>query len=476
MSTPSELLPETRQRLADLCAYNVFLQAEADRKAGRSSTTKKPPALKFYGAAAQLLESTEHQIIIAGPAETGKTRAALEKLHRVCMKYPNTQAAIVRKTQQSMPGSVLQTFANVIQGYGVVVYGGEKPQWYDYPNKSRVWVGGMDNADKLLSSERDYVYVNQAEELTLNDWEMILTRCTGRAGHVPNPQLTGDCNPSTPQHWIKQAANRNEIQFLESRHEDNPTLFNQKTGEITEQGIRSLSTLEKLTGPRKARLRYGQWAGNEGMVYEDSWDSARNVLDRFEIPSDWRRYLAIDFGFTNPFVCQWWAEDHDGRYYLYREIYRTQVLVEDHARQIKSLSEGERIEAVYCDHDAEGRATFEKHAKMTTTGAKKDVLEGIQAVASRFKPAGDNRARLFILRDSVVRRDSERAEKRLPCSTEEEVEGYVWKETSKKEEPIKKDDHGCDAMRYLVATRDLKPKKKIVAPSDLSRESPHTRV
>lgn len=400
-----------------------------------------------------MLESQEHQQIIAGPAETGKTFACLAKLHQTCLTHKNVQAAIIRKTYQSMPGSVLQTYQRILEGSGIQPYGGAKPQWYDYPNGSRVWVGGMDHPDKVLSSERDFIYVNQVEELDLSDWETLRTRATGRAGHVPRPQVIGDCNPSTPTHWIKAMA----IPMLESRHEDNPTLFNQETGEITEQGKLTLSILDQLTGPRKARLRYGQWAGAEGMVYEDSWDSKRNLIDRFDIPADWRRYIAIDFGFTNPFVAQWWAEDPDGRLYLYREIYRTQTLVEDHARQIKSFNNGDRIEAVICDHDAEGRETFTKHAGMTTVAAKKDVLEGIQLVASRFRLAADSRARLFILRDSLVERDLALAEKHKPTCTAEEIEGYVWKVSAtpgRKEEPLKENDHGCDAMRYMVAHHD----------------------
>ena len=42
---------------------------------------------------------------------------------------------------------------------------------------------------------------------------------------------------------------------------------------------------------------------------------AVHVVDPFDIPTDWSRYLSIDFGYTNPFVAQWWALDHDGRLY-----------------------------------------------------------------------------------------------------------------------------------------------------------------
>lgn len=426
-------------------------------KLDRRSRGVARPQFKFYGNNLRFLELTAHQSVIAGPAETGKTMVACEKLHRLCLQYPNAQAAIVRKTYASMPGSVLQTFARITEGAGVSCYGGEKPQWYDYPNKSRIWVGGMDHPDKVLSSERDLIYVNQAEELELSDWETLRTRATGRAGNIPNPQIFGDCNPGTPIHWIKAAANAGTLPLLESRHEDNPTLFNQETGEITEQGKLTLSILDELTGPRKARLRYGQWAGAEGMVYEDSWDASRNLIARFEIPHAWSRYLSVDFGFTNPFTCQWWAEDPDGRLFRYKEIYHTQRLVEDHARQVRELSVGERITAVICDHDAEGRATFEKYTGMTTTAAKKEVLEGIQAVASRLKPVADNKPRLFLMRDSLVERDRALADKHKPTCTEEEIEGYVWKVSKtpgRKEEPLKENDHGADAMRYLVMHRD----------------------
>lgn len=416
-------------------------------------TSTKP--LKFFGANLALIDSTDHQVICAGPADCGKTMAACWKVHQTALKYPKSQLAIVRKSYTDMPGTVLQTFAKISAGSGVSVFGGEKPQWYDYPNKSRVWIGGLDNPGKVLSSERDLIYVNQAEELELADWETLRTRATGRAGNVPHPQVIGDCNPREPTHWIKTGG----IPLLESRHEDNPSMFDPTTGEITGRGVLALSILDELTGPRKARLRYGQWAGAEGMVYEDSWDAARNVIDRFNIPASWSRSLSIDFGFTNPFVCQWWAEDPDGRLYLYREIYHTQRLVEDHARRVKELSVGERISAVICDHDAEGRATFEKHSGMRTVAAKKDVLDGIQAVASRLRPVGDRRARLFILRDSLIEKDRSLADKHKPTCTAEEIESYVWKESKtpgRKEEPLKENDHGCDGMRYRVAWSDLK--------------------
>jgi phage terminase large subunit len=273
---------------------------------------------------------------------------------------------------------------------------------------------------------------------------------------MPFQQLLGDCNPWSPSHWLKQRANRGQLRMLESRHEDNPS--------ITPQ---DMAVLDALTGVRYQRLRLGLWVAAEGQVYSD-WDPRVHLVDRFAIPPDWPRYWVVDFGYTNPFCLQCWAQDPDGRLYRYREIYKTQTLVEDHARQILGLVSSERDgvrtwreplpQAIICDHDAEGRATFERYTGFTTVPARKAVTDGIQAVQARLRKAGDGRPRLFLLRDSLVERDRQRDEARRPCCGEEEIEGYVWDTSSNRkqgEEPVKADDHSMDCTRYLVSYLDL---------------------
>jgi phage terminase large subunit len=328
-------------------------------------------------------------------------------------------------------------------------------QEYRYPNKSVIAVGGMDKASKIMSSEWDTIYVQEAIELTEEDWESALSRL--RNGKTPLQRLIGDTNPANPHHWLKKRCDRGDTRIVYCKHEDNPILFNPATKEWTKRGKAYIAILDKLTGIRYKRLRLGLWVAAEGLVY-DGWNPEVHLINRFDIPSTWPRYWAIDFGYTNAFVCQWWAEDPDGRLYRYREIYKTQTLVEDHAREIMRLSAGEPApSAVICDHDAEGRATLEKHTGYETTPAHKAVSEGIQAVQSRLRPAGDAKPRLFILRDSTVERDTKLDDKKFPASTEEEVEEYVWDTAGGRkmgEDPVKRHDHGLDALRYQVAFLD----------------------
>jgi phage terminase large subunit len=116
--------------------------------------------------------------------------------------------------------------------------------------------------------------------------------------------------------------------------------------------------------------------------------------------------------------------------------------------------------AIICDHDAEDRATLERHLHLSTTPAMKSVSPGLQAVQARWRPAGDGRARLYLFADALLERDPDLVEAELPTCTAEEVPGYVWGDT-KKDAPVKEDDHGCDALRYLVAYRDLKGRPRV---------------
>jgi len=222
-----------------------------------------------------------------------------------------------------------------------------------------------------------------------------------------------------------------------------------------------MGRLEGLTGVRRQRLLEGKWVSAEGVIFE-GFDSSLHVVDRFDVPWDWPRFWSVDFGFTNPFVLQCWAEDPDGRLFLYRELYRTQRTVDDHARRVleavapKGQWREPRPRQVVSDHDPEGQEVFRRVTGLTVVSANKNVEQGLQSVARRLRPAGDGKPRLFFMRDVLmdVDRDLERALK--PVCTVEEIPGYVWDGAAGggRERPVKEDDHGCDAMRYVCMLRE----------------------
>jgi PBSX family phage terminase large subunit len=383
---------------------------------------------------------------------TGKTFGDLYRLDTLMRSTPNASAVIVRKVRSDMNATVLQTWRRIIaiKG-GVETFGGEEAKFYTYPNGSRCYVCGMDRPGAALSSERDYIYVNQAEELALEDWETLSTRCTGRGCVAEYPMLFADCNPGPPTHWILK---RPSLRVLHSKHLDNPTLYDE-TGGLTKQGTRTMAVLDALTGVRRSRLFEGLWIAAQGTVY--AFDRRVHVIKREALPSIQRWVCGVDFGYTNPFVWQRWGLDADGAMYLEREIYRTKQLVADVAIEIKRLNQFHTIEATVCDHDAEGRAVLER-ASIPTTQAFKAVDVGIQNVQKRMAVNGNGKPRLFVVEDACEVRDEDLATAHKPTSTLEEFENYSWPTApdgrSLKEAPIKENDHGMDPMRYVAAYVD----------------------
>lgn len=410
-----------------------------------------------YGTCRKIYETEVDEVIISGAAGTGKSRACLEKIYSLMRRYPGARALISRKTRASLTESALQTFEQWVLGLAHPLLQGSASrrfrQNYRFLNGSEIIIEGLDKPTRILSTEFDIIFVQEAIEIEENDWEMLSTRLRNHV--VPFQAIIGDTNPGSPTHWIKQRANQGVTQLLESRHEDNPRLYNQETQEWTEEGIDYIARLDKLTGARKQRLRYGKWVQAEGVIY-DEYDTRVHLIDHFDIPEDWRRICSVDFGFTNPFVCQWWAIDNDGRMYLYREIYHTQRTVKVHSEKIKSYNDP--VKWTVCDHDAEDRATLQENG-IKNYAAQKAVSVGIQRVQERLKVADDGKPRIFIMRDSLVEMDQSLVEAKKPWCTEQEFADYVWADKKNKEEPVKENDHGMDALRYAVMHVDGGPPK-----------------
>ena len=447
-----------------------------------------PAAFEPFGEVNKFFHYTGQEAMLAGPYDTGKTFGMLQKVNLLMWMFPNVHALMVRKSYKALLPSAIQTLYTKVLKYPpwhplceVSVYGGGIPQWITWPNGSQLKLGGMDEPTKVLSSEYDYIVVPQAEELELNDWEQLLSRCNGRAGNVPWPQIMGDCNPDVPLHWIQQ---REPLKVFNTTHEDNPTLFQRDLeGELvrdgngnsmpTKGGELRIKTLQSMTGLRYKRGYLGLWVGAEGAVFED-FDSKVHVMDQFPIPSDWKRYRSIDFGYTHPFVCGWWAEDEDGRLYLYRQLYMSKRTVNKHVNGDKDLGiygikhysqididAGCRFHATVADWDAEDRATLEEHG-IGTINADKRIQVGIEKMQDRLVVQADGKPRIFFLRNSLVELDDELKTAYRPTELLGEMTGYVWEsvankaERAKDEHPIKKDDHAIDMTRYMIMYKDGK--------------------
>jgi phage terminase large subunit len=405
---------------------------------------------------------THQSLIISGPAGTGKTLPTLLWLHLTLLRYPGTRALVVRKVARTLSGTTLMTFREKVApealAAGIMDFfsGSQRePVSYRYANGSRIMVGGLDEPTKIMGAEVSVIVIDEAIETTSRDIDMLRTRLRGAPPTAyPHYRMILLTNPGPPAHHLKQSGMR----ILYSVHKDNPSLY--QGGQWTAEGRRYLGELELLSGVQRERLLYGRWAAAEGVVW-DAFDPAVHIVDPFEVPPEWPRWVGVDFGYTAPFTALLFAEDGDGRLYLMREWVRSRMLVEDHARVIRErlLAGQPEPRGIITDHDAEDRATLERHLGYGTQAAHKSVSDGLQAVNARLRVQADGRARLYVFRDALLERDPAMDAAGKPCGFAEEVSGYVWARRrgseDVKEEPLKENDHSCDPTRYVIAERDL---------------------
>lgn len=389
-------------------------------------------------------------MLMTGSAGGGKSRAAAEKVHGFCMKYPDATAICLRKAREYASKSVVYALKSVQGKNTDVRYNGSELVFH-YPNGSKIFIAGMkdDKQREALRSingdgSADIIWGEEANALTEDDHNELLARLRGTAANWR--QIIYTTNPDNPWHWIKKRLiDGGEASVHHSRASDN-----------VHNPDDYLDTLSSLTGVLGERLDKGRWVQAEGAVYEEFREEI-HLVEPFEIPREWRRYRSIDFGLTNPFVCQWWAADHDGRLYMYRDLYMTQRTVKVHANQINRLTGRERIQHTVADHDASDRATLRENG-IHTIAAKKAITTGIQAVKERLKIQADGLPRIMFFRNSLVELDDSLDTRNRPTSTIQELPVYSWPKgddgKALKEVPIDDNNHGCDAMRYMVMSVD----------------------
>lgn len=83
-----------------------------------------------------------------------------------------------------------------------------------------------------------------------------------------------------------------------------------------------IKTLQALRDPnrRKAWLE-GDWDIHVGSFLEEVWDKSRHVVQPFTIPSTWKVWKSMDWGYAAPYAVYWFAMDPDGVHYIWRELY-----------------------------------------------------------------------------------------------------------------------------------------------------------
>jgi hypothetical protein len=227
--------------------------------------------------------------------------------------------------------------------------------------------------------------------------------------------------------------------------------------------------LSSYSKERIERDIMGSFDAFQGQIYTE-FRRDTHVIKPFVIPDEWTKFIGADHGYNNPAAFVWVACDYDGNLYVYREFYEREWHIDEivlgnnriHEKGIVALSGKEKIEGIWIDPST--KADRGKEADFTTyldhlpkdmslIPANNSVSTGIDRVKQYMRLSErTGKPRLFIF-------DT--------CSNViDELVKYRWAELSpgsqstknEKEEPVKKDDHAVDALRYAIMSRPEEPK------------------
>ena len=105
------------------------------------------------GACSDIFKHREPELVIAGPAGTGKSRAILEKLHLMALKYPQARILMLRKTRRRLTESGMVTYWQKIGPNSMVCSGSlacNNTNIVTVP--SSPWVAWIDHQDHVVVS------------------------------------------------------------------------------------------------------------------------------------------------------------------------------------------------------------------------------------------------------------------------------------------------------------------------------------
>lgn len=308
------------------------------------------------GPQTEFLAANEDEVLFSGARGSGKSIALIVDPLRYC-ENKNFRALVIRKTMpelRELVSSARDIYPQVFPG----VKWKEQEKLFIFPSGARVEFGHLESeGDVERYRGQQYTWIG-IDELTHIEREDTFDRLMGSARTVDaslKVYKRFTTNPNGPGRvWVKRrfidlgpASTKIEVpvktslgtvvitrRWIDSRTTDNPTLIKNDP-----MYLANLANLPEVL--RKAWLE-GDWTVAEGVAFPD-FNARTHVVTPFEIPRNWLRFRACDWGFTSMAVCLWFALDEDNCIYVYRE-YKTKLVPADQfAANVLALEEKDNV-------------------------------------------------------------------------------------------------------------------------------------
>ena len=369
--------------------------------------------------------ATTRIIVHEGGTRSSKTYSIAQNYIIGCMnKWNNKIITICRKTMPSLRITAMRDFFDILKEYDIYnesLHNKTENSYELYGNLVEFF--SLDQPQKKRGAKRHYLWMNEANEFTLEDYRqmMMRTEC----------QSILDYNPSDFFHWIyDDVLTRDDVTFIHSTYLDNPFL--------SESQIKEIELLKKTDPDYWKIYGEGKRASIRGLIYHN-WKEVKDFPDECKMV-----FYGMDFGYTNDVTSFVKIGLKEGELYVQELFYERGLTNNDISDKLKVLGIDKSSE-IFAD-SSEPKSIDEIHSfGWNVKGAKKgkdSIVKGIDII---------KRYNINVISSSI--------------NTIKELKSYKWKvdkDDKPLNEPIDMWNHSLDALRYGCSMKLIQPDGKFL--------------
>lgn len=431
------------------------------------------------GPQTQFLAASEREVLYGGAAGGGKSYGILADAARD-LGHPQFKGLIVRRTTEELRELIQKSQELYPRIFPGIRWSERKSQWW-FPKGGggTLWMSYLERREDVTRYQGQAFNYIAFDELTQwpdsYAWDYMRSRLRTTSGSGLKLYMRATSNPGgIGHHWVKKmfvdpavwgtAFDATDIEtgkpyvyppthskagqplfkrrFIPARLSDNPYLYDE--GEYE-------TNLLSLPEHERKRLLEGDWDVSEGAAFPE-WRRSMHVIEPFEIPEDWRKFRACDYGYGSWSAVLWFAVDNRDQLIIYREMYVSKRLAKDLANDIL---EAERDDGLI----TYGVLDSSCWAKRGDTGPS--IAETMIAEGCRWRPSDRSPGSRVAGKNEVHRRlqydewiEAPRLVVFSNCvHTIDQIPSIPLDPDNPEDVYTKGEDHIYDALRYGCMTR-----------------------
>lgn len=365
-----------------------------------------------------LINTDKRVCVFQGSSRASKTYNILIYWIYKLLQEEGKTLSIVRKTLPALKGSVLRDLKEILLNFGVY----EQSKWHSVDGYFELgsniieWFS-VDDETKLRGRKRDYLFINEATEISEEEYTQLILRTSDR--------VIIDLNPSLWNSWIYDLEGKEDVFYTVVTYQDNPFLSQVQIKEIEKLQYRD-QNLWRVFG-------LGQKGVPTRVVFNH-----QQMSDG--IPSEAKLLgYGVDFGWSDPNTLVGVYKLNDS-IYVDELLYLKHTTLPDFIYKIKDLGLNLREDFICDSANPQAIEEMKRNGINSKPVVKGSILHGIDLI---------KRHDLFITPTSL--------------NLINEFNSYVWKQDknlNNLDEPVDSDNHGLDCIRYVLQMKVGRPQNK----------------